>query len=276
MTSKEWRESSDRQRVQYILLLKLALGAELGGTLNLGDAIAETGATREELAANPLLKVRRIYVSVLYYPQEEEEKRRRERIRRFKIGRTQRERAANLSRTSTQTVENQANDRDISETSRRRLEDISETSPILQSKLSEKSCQTRVDDVQKKEFDEKLDPSIYNKQEKNSTVLQCTVQEEYKSWNGERVGDARGRERGNELLPNWAQTLRFRLRNGEHWTFTPELLETLRSVHKESDIRDQSRLAAVWLETNPAKRKTASGMPNFLAKWLNRSRGAAK
>ena len=276
LTSKEWRESSDRQRVQYILLLKLALNEESGGTLRLGDAIAETGATREELAANPLLNVRRILVRVLYYPQDEEERRRRERVRRFKIARTQRERAANLSRTSTQPLANQPNDRDISETSRRRLGDILETSPFQQSKPPEKSCTSRVDDVQKKEFDQKLDTSIYNKEEKNSTVVQCTVEKEYNSWNGRGVGDARGRGEGNELLPNWAQTLRFRLRNGEHWTITPELLETLRSVHKESDIRDQSRLAAVWLETNPAKRKTASGMPSFLAKWLGRSRGAQK
>lgn len=276
LTSKEWRESSDRQRVHHILLLKLALNEESGGTIRLGDAIAETGATREELAANPLLNVRRILVRVLYYPQDEEERRRRERVRRFKIARTQRERAANLSRTSTQTLANQPNDRDILETSRRRLGDILETSPILQSKPPEKSCTSRVDDVQKKEFDQKLDPIIYNKQRDDSTVLQCTVLNEFKNYNGERVGDARGRERGNELLPNWAQTLRFRLRNGEHWTITPELLETLRSVHKESDIRDQSRLAAVWLETNPAKRKTASGMPSFIAKWLGRSRGAQK
>lgn len=276
MTSSQWRESSDRQRVHYILLLKLALSQESRGELSLGDAMAETGATRQELAANPLLNVRRILVRVLYYPQEEEERRRRERIRRFKIARTQRERAANSPRTSTQTLANQPNDRDISETSRRHLGDISETSPLQQSKLSEKSCTSRVDDVQKKEFDQKLDTSIYNKQEKNSTVLQCTVEKEYNSWNGRGVGDARGRGEGNELLPNWAQTLRFRLRNGEHWTITPELLETLRSVHKESDIRDQSRLAAVWLETNPAKRKTASGMPSFIAKWLGRSRGAQK
>ena len=276
MTSSQWRESSDRQRVHYILLLKLALNEESGGTLRLGDAIAETGATREELAANPLLNVRRILVRVLYYPQEEEERRRRERGRRFKIGRTQRERNANLSRTSTQPVENQPNGRDISETSRRHLLDISETSPLQQSKPPEKSCQIRVDDVQKKEFDQKLDPSIYNKQRDDSTVVQCTVLNEFSNKDGRGVGDARGRGEGNELLPNWAQSLRFRLRNGDLWTITAELLETLRSVHKESDIRDQSRLAAVWLETNPAKRKTASGMPSFIAKWLGRSRGAQK
>ncbi len=262
--------------MQYILLLKLALSQESRGELAIGDAIAETGATREELAANPLLNVRRILVRVLYYPQEEEERRRRERVRRFKIGRTRRERNANLPRTSTQTVENQPNDRDVSETSRRHLGDISETSTPQQSKSSEKSCQSRVDDVQKKEFDQKLDTSIYNKEEKDSTVLQCTVLSEFNNHNGRGVGDARGRGEGNELLPNWAQTLRFRLRNGEHWTITAELLDTLRLVHKESDIRDQSRLAAVWLETNPAKRKTASGMPSFIAKWLGRSRGAQK
>lgn len=262
--------------MHYILLLKLALNVESGGEINLGDAIAETRATREELAMNPLLQVKRARIVLLHYPLEEEQKRRRERLRRIKIGQTQRKRAANFSRTFTQPVENQPNDRDISETSRRHLGDISETSRLQQSKPPEKSCQIRVDDVQKKEFDQKLDPSIYNKQRDDSTVVQCTVEKEYNSWNGERVGDARGRERGNELLPNWAQSLRFRLRNGDLWTITPELLETLRSVHKESDIRDQSRLAAVWLETNPAKRKTASGMPNFIAKWLGRSRGAQK
>ncbi len=276
MTSKEWRESSDRQRVHYILLLKLALNVEAGGELDLGDAIAETRATREELAANPLLNVRRILVRVLYYPQEEEERRRRERVRRFKIGRTQRERNANLSRTSTQPVENQPNDRDVSETSRRHLLDISETSPLQQSKPPEKSCQIRVDDVQKKEFDQKLDTSNYTKQRNDTTVSQYTVLNEFSNKDGRGVGDARGRGEGNELLPNWAQTLRFRLRNGDLWTITAELLETLRSVHKESDIRDQSRLAAVWLETNPAKRKTGSGMPSFIAKWLGRSRGAQK
>lgn len=262
--------------MHYILLLKLALNVEAGGELDLGDAIAETRATREELAANPLLNVRRILVRVLYYPQEEEERRRRERVRRLKIARTQRERLANSTRTSTQTVENQRNGQDVLNTSSTRLQDVFKTSSSQQSKSAENDAKLGAETSQKKEFDQKLDPSLYNKQRDDSTVVQCTVEKEYNSWNGERVGDARGRERGNELLPNWAQTLRFRLRNGEHWTITAELLETLRSVHKESDIRDQSRLAAVWLETNPAKRKTGSGMPSFIAKWLGRSRGAQK
>lgn len=276
LSSREWKESSDRQRVQYILLLHLALNLEAGGAIHINDATVEIGATRQELAANPLLSVRRNVVRVLFYPQEEEEKRRNERVRRFKIARTHRERAANLRVTATQTVENQANDRDISQTSPRHLGDISETSPLQQSKIPKVEPISPASLEPEKEKLQKLDPSVYTKKYTLPTVLQCTTEKEYKSWNGRGVGDARGRGEGNELLPNWAQTLRFRLRNGEHWTMTLELLETLRSVHKESDIRDQSRLAAVWLETNPAKRKTASGMPSFLAKWLNRSRGARK
>ena len=276
INSREWRESSDRQRVHYILLLKLALNVEAGGELDLGDAIAETRATREELAANPLLNVRRILVRVLYYPHEEEERRRRERLRRLKIARTQRERLANSTRTSTQTLENQANGQDVLNTSSTHLRDVLKTSSPQQSKSAENDAKFGAETFPKKEFDQKLDPSNYTKQGNDTTVSQYTVLNEFSNKDGRGVGDARGRGEGNELLPNWAQTLRFRLRNGDLWTITAELLETLRSVHKESDIRDQSRLAAVWLETNPAKRKTESGMPSFIAKWLSRSRGAQK
>lgn len=276
LTSSQWRESSDRQRVHYILLLKLALSAESGGTLNLGDAIAETGATREELAANPLLNVRRLLVRVLYYPQEEEERRRRERIRRFKIGRTRRERNANFPRTLTQTVENQANDRDVSETSRRHLRDISETSTIQQSKTPEYACQNSVETLQKLELDSKLVTSINIKEESSTTVSHCTVLNEFKNKDGKGVGDARGRGEGNALSSVWAQGLLFRLRTGEVWKLSEQLLNTFRTFYKESEIRDNCRMAAVWLETNPAKRKTAAGMPNFLGAWMARARKAAK
>lgn len=262
--------------MHYIQLLRHGLFIDCGGKLTLGEAMAETRATREELAANPLLRVRRLLVEVLHYPHDEEERRRKERVRRIKISRTQRERSANLSRTFAQVPQNQPNDRDVSETSRRHLGHVSETSCLQQSKSAESSQKFAPKNFPEKEFDQKLGPSIYNKQRDDSTVVHCTVLNEFINKDGRGVGDARGRGEGNELLPNWAQTLRFRLRNGEHWTITAELLETLRSVHKESDIRDQSRLAAVWLETNPAKRKTESGMPSFLAKWLGRSRGAQK
>lgn len=276
MTSSQWRESSDRQRVHYILLLKLALSAESGGTLNLGDAIAETGATREELAANPLLNVRRLLVRVLYYPQEEEERRRRERIRRFKIGRTRRERNANLPRTLTQPIENQPNDRDVSETSRRHLRDISETSTVQQSKTPEYACQNSVETLQKLELDSKLVTSntIYTSLQGNSVLP--TVKEELRYKDGKGVGDARGRGEGNALSSVWAQGLLFRLRTGETWKLSEQLLNTFRTFYKESEIRDNCRMAAVWLETNPAKRKTAAGMPNFLGAWMARARKAAK
>lgn len=262
--------------MQYILLLKLALSAESGGTLNLGDAIAETGATREELAANPLLNVRRLLVRVLYYPQEEEERRRRERIRRFKIGRTRRERNANLPRTLTQTIENQPNDRDVSETSRRHLLDISETSTGQQSKTPEYACQKLVETLQELELDAKLVTSntIYTSLQGNSVLP--TVKEELRYKDGKGVGDARGRGEGNALSSVWAQGLLFRLRTGETWKLSEQLLNTFRTFYKESEIRDNCRMAAVWLETNPAKRKTAAGMPNFLGAWMARARKAAK
>ena len=261
--------------MQYILLLKLALNVEAGGQLDLGDAIAETRATREELATNPLFQVKRACVLLLHYPFEEEEKRRRERVRRMKIGRTQRERAANSPRVVMQTVENQPNDRDISETSRRHLEDISKTSPLQQSKMPEYACRKSVESLKELELDEKLATSNNTKERESTTVVQCTVLKECKNNKDRGVGSAEGRGE-NALLSVWAQSLLFRLRTGETWKLSEQLINTFRTFYKESEIRDNCRMAAVWLETNPAKRKTEAGMPNFLGAWMARARKATK
>lgn len=266
--------------MQYILLLKLGLTLESGGEISLGDALAETRATKEELAANPLLKLRRLYVNVLYYPLAEEERRRTERCRRIKISRSQRERAANSprteARTATQTLANQPNDRDISETSRRRLEDISETSSLQQSKLPEYASQKSLETLKEIELDRKrhTSNSIYTPLQ-DTTVLP-TVREDLRNKDGRGVGDARGRGEGNALSAVWSNSLLFRLRDGSTWKASEELLNTFRIFYKESEIRDNFRLAAVWLETNPARRKTEAGMPNFLGAWLARARKAAK
>lgn len=262
--------------MHYILLLKLALNVEAGGQLNLGDAIAETRATREELASNPLLQIKRACVLLLHYPFEEEEKRRRERVRRMKIGQTQRERAANSPRTLTQTIANQPNDRDISETSRRHLGDISETSSLQQSKMPEYACHKSIESLKELELDEKLVTSNNTKERESTTVDDCTVLKEFSNKDGRGVGDARGRVEGNALSSIWAQSLLFRLRTGETWKLSESLLNTFRTFYKESEIRDNCRMAAVWLETNPARRKTEAGMPNFLGAWMARARKAAK
>lgn len=262
--------------MQYIQLLKLGLHNDCGGQLSLGESMAETLASREELAMNPLLKVKRACVLLLHYPFEEEEKRRRERIRRMKIGRTQRERAANSPRVVMQPVGNQANDRDISETSRRHLGDISETSRLQQSKMPEYACHKSVETLKELELDEKLATSNNTKERESTTVLQCTVLKEFSNKDGRGVGDARGRGEGNALSAVWSHSLLFRLRNGETWKAPESLLNTFRTFYKESEIRDNCRMAAVWLETNPARRKTEAGMPNFLGAWLARARKAAK
>ena len=236
--------------------------------------MAETLASREDLASNPLLQVKRACVLLLHYPFEEEEKRHRERVRRMKIGRTQRERAANSPRTLTQPLENQPNDRDISETSRRHLGDISETSRLQQSKTLEYACQKSVETLKELELDEKLVTSNNTKEREITTVQDCTVVREFS--NKDRgVGSAEGRGE-NALSSVWAQSLLFRLRTGETWKLSEALLNTFRTFYKESEIRDNCRMAAVWLETNPAKRKTEAGMPNFLGAWMARVRKAAK
>ena len=237
--------------------------------------MAETLASREELAINPLLQVKRACVLLLHYPFEEEEKRRRERVRRIKIGRTQRERAANSPRVVMQSVANQPNDRDISETSRRHLGDISETSSFQQSKMPEYACSKSVETLQELELDSKLVTSNNTKERESTTVSQYTVLEECKNNKDRGVGSAEGRG-GNALLSVWAQSLLFRLRTGETWKLSEQLINTFRTFYKESEIRDNCRMAAVWLETNPARRKTAAGMPNFLGAWMARARKAAK
>lgn len=261
--------------MQYIQLLKLGLHNDCGGQLSLGESMAETLASREELAINPLLKVKRACIVLLHYPFEEEEKRRRERVRRIKIARTQRERAANFPRTATQTVANQPNDQDVLETSSRRLEDILETSPLQQSKMPEYACKKSIETLEELELDSKLVTSSIIKEDTDTTVQQYRVLEECKNNKDRGVGSAEGRGE-NALSSVWAQSLLFRLRTGETWKLSEQLINTFRTFYKESEIRDNCRMAAVWLETNPARRKTAAGMPNFLGAWMARARKAAK
>lgn len=261
--------------MQYIQLLNLGLHNDCGGQLSLGESMAETLASREELAINPLLQVKRACVLLLHYPFEEEEKRRRERVRRIKIARTQRERAANSPRTLTQTVANQPNDQDVLETSSRRLEDILETSPLQQSKMPEYACKKSIETLQELELDSKLVTSSIIKEDTDTTVQQYRVLEECKNNKDRGVGSAEGRGE-NALSSVWAQSLLFRLRTGETWKLSEQLINTFRTFYKESEIRDNCRMAAVWLETNPARRKTAAGMPNFLGAWMARARKAAK
>lgn len=57
----------------------------------------------------------------------------------------------------------------------------------------------------------------------------------------------------------------------EHtWTLPDSLVEQLAKAFLGVDVPAQCRAAHMWALANPAKRKTASGMPEFLRRWMVR------
>ncbi len=55
------------------------------------------------------------------------------------------------------------------------------------------------------------------------------------------------------------------------WELSQEFLETLAERYPTLDVLSEVRKAAAWIEANPARRKTAKGMPRFIVNWLNRA-----
>jgi hypothetical protein len=65
---------------------------------------------------------------------------------------------------------------------------------------------------------------------------------------------------------------RFVLSSGSEWTLPAALLADLIAAHGATlSVEYELRKAAVWLKTNPGKRKTHAGMGRFLASWLSRA-----
>lgn len=62
------------------------------------------------------------------------------------------------------------------------------------------------------------------------------------------------------------------------WELTETLVAELCEAFPAVDVRAEARKAHLWLRTNPARRKTASGMPDFLRRWIEReqNRGGAR
>jgi hypothetical protein len=54
------------------------------------------------------------------------------------------------------------------------------------------------------------------------------------------------------------------------WHLTEAQIEEWAEAFPAVDVRQQCRAALAWVRANPAKRKTAGGMPAFLARWLAR------
>ena len=75
-----------------------------------------------------------------------------------------------------------------------------------------------------------------------------------------------------ELPPEKAATgHRFTLKGDMTWDLPADLLATLTRAHPAKDLSGELDRAAAWLSCNPAKRKTAQGMPRFLNGWLRRA-----
>ena len=55
------------------------------------------------------------------------------------------------------------------------------------------------------------------------------------------------------------------------WELTQEFLDTLAERYPTIDVLSEARKALAWIEANPARRKTAKGMPRFIVNWLNRA-----
>lgn len=62
----------------------------------------------------------------------------------------------------------------------------------------------------------------------------------------------------------------FLIRGGGTWTRMIYLQEW-QEAYPGVNIRAELQRAALWLRANPAKRKTARGMPRFLVNWMSRA-----
>lgn len=62
------------------------------------------------------------------------------------------------------------------------------------------------------------------------------------------------------------------LKNQNQWSLTPEKLQEYLETFTGIDVAQELRKASQWLKDNPAKRKTAAGMPRYLTGWLGRAK----
>ncbi len=62
----------------------------------------------------------------------------------------------------------------------------------------------------------------------------------------------------------------FLLRSGHTWTLLGDTLSDYQSTFRRVAVVSELRKAQLWLVANPARRKTARGMPRFLNAWLAR------
>lgn len=60
------------------------------------------------------------------------------------------------------------------------------------------------------------------------------------------------------------------------WSATRGVIRSLSEAFPSLDVEGECRKAKAWVEANPAKRKTASGMRRFLVNWLSRAQNSGR
>jgi hypothetical protein len=83
-----------------------------------------------------------------------------------------------------------------------------------------------------------------------------------------------GKNNGQNInnINNTYTAFAFVLKSGESWKLTTGKIEQYRQTYPGIDVEKELRKAKQWLTDNPAKRKTAKGMPRFLNGWLSRTK----
>ena len=59
------------------------------------------------------------------------------------------------------------------------------------------------------------------------------------------------------------------------WTLTPDLAAQLEAAYPGVNVMNEARRSHVWIITHPGNRKTASGMPAFMNRWMERAQNFA-
>lgn len=88
------------------------------------------------------------------------------------------------------------------------------------------------------------------------------------------IGDARGKDHGGEggTIPDWASKLVFATKDAGSVRLSEQAWSALSAAHSETKLRTELPAAALWLQANELKRKTAKGLLRFLAAWMGRER----
>lgn len=79
----------------------------------------------------------------------------------------------------------------------------------------------------------------------------------------------------NEGASESLHETKLKLKSGGDYRAPLALVQKLKGAYQQVDVDAEMIRMAIWLETNPAKRKARQGMPAFMNNWLSRAKGMA-